>query len=698
MQIDKILEGKRRRLRTNPEKVLMDASGLRLWSDYLDMEPGFVGRIDFIHKINIPMLFKVECSAISYFEPAEIIWRPSHISIHLCKDDIEFKEQKFITLNDTAVSCMYWKNSGRKNVELSLILGTQTGEFETTYDKKLAVLYFCNGKETKGESWTLLPGEDISLCIAAQVCLREETERMKKSCEQIRNRYFDAEKALTEQKEEYQAWFDKVPEFECDDELLNKTWAYRWYIFRHNMMEPGIGNLKETYFCEGRSHKMTKEPYHPDGWEFTKLIPLSVPMHLLDLRWYQEKEFGTSILHVMRDNQDGNGEFRCAKVNWNGNAYANFFGWSVWQYYLVSGDREYAKEALPVVKRQVDAWKKMYGNEKDSLMIQYVHQLTGMEYQPSYWYFHDYPDDSKEESTYTPVKRVDRSVYHYLNTLAASHLCIVCEDEEAEELKRQAEQIRKDILEKMWDAETGYFYDLHYQTDEKAMVKNIVGAFPYFAEITGEEHRACIETLFTEEFDTPCPFPSVSTKCPVFAAEGGWKGQFFKGRNGCIWNGPAWPFANSIILDGIAKESRKRNHIYDEPFRKYFKSFTRMHYYGGDGITPYLVEHYNSMTGECISDDVDYSHSYYIDLIMKYVVGISVLPGHLQIDPIDIGLNYFHLKGLYVQGHEIEIHFDREWNYLKVIVDNQEIDNRDGLGLLDIFFEEDDCFQAKNKR
>ena len=43
MIIDTILEGKRRRLRTNPEKVLMDASGLRLWADYLDVEPGFSG-------------------------------------------------------------------------------------------------------------------------------------------------------------------------------------------------------------------------------------------------------------------------------------------------------------------------------------------------------------------------------------------------------------------------------------------------------------------------------------------------------------------------------------------------------------------------------------------------------------------------------------------------------------------------------
>lgn len=89
-------------------------------------------------------------------------------------------------------------------------------------------------------------------------------------------------------------------------------------------MEPGIGNLKERYFCEGRSHKMSKTPYKPEGWEFSKLIPLSVPMHLLDLRWYQDKEYGNSILHTMRDNQDETGEFHCARVDGRGNPYANF--------------------------------------------------------------------------------------------------------------------------------------------------------------------------------------------------------------------------------------------------------------------------------------------------------------------------------------------------------------------------------------
>lgn len=660
----------------------MDADGTRLWADYMDVAPGFSGRFDFIHKINIPCLFRVECSAVDYYEPSSVVWKPSHIELDFERNGVCLYEKKFITWDNAAVSCMIWKNTGKKTFYLKLLNGTENGRFETTYGRRIVASLFCNGERADRKKWEVAPGETVRLCVAMQLCLDGETEKLEQACRNLREKFCDAEAAVKTQEQEYQEWFEKTPCFESDQPLIDKTWAYRWYILRHNLMKPEIGRLKEAFFCEGRSHKMGKEPWHPEGWEFSKLIPLSVPMHLLDLRWYCDKSYGISELHVMRDNQDENGEFRCAKVDWQGNPYANFWGWSVWQYYLCSGDREFAGEALPVVKKQIEAWKKKYGNQKDALLIQYVHQLTGMEYQPSYWYFHGYPADCQDPELYTPVKRVDRNVYHYLNMLGTSFLCKICKDPDAEKYEKEAERVKNDILQLMWDEETQFFYDLHYQTNEKALVKNIVGFLPFFAGITEEKHKSGLKPLFTEEFNTPCPFPSVSTGCPVYSAEGGWQGQFFKGRNGCIWNGPTWPFANSMILDGLAKESRRRNHEWDEKFAAYFMKFTEMHYYGGDGTIPYLVEHYNSMTGECISDDVDYSHSYYIDLIVSHVAGLTVKQRKIEVDPIEIGLKCFRLSHIYVQGHAIEICLEENGKFA-LSVDGKERAVRKGLGKLE---------------
>lgn len=99
---------------------------------------------------------------------------------------------------------------------------------------------------------------------------------MEACCDRIKESFSFVDHAISNQKMEYQKWFDQAPEFHSSNALLDRTWAYRWFIYRHSMMKPERGNLKDTFFCEGRSHKMTKTPYEPDGWEFTKLIPLSV--------------------------------------------------------------------------------------------------------------------------------------------------------------------------------------------------------------------------------------------------------------------------------------------------------------------------------------------------------------------------------------------------------------------------------------
>ena len=137
-----------------------------------------------------------------------------------------------------------------------------------------------------------------------------------------------------------------------------------------------------------------------------------------------------------------------------------------------------------------------------------------------------------------------------------------------------------------------------------------------------------------------------------------------------------------MVLDGLAKESRRRSHRWDEKFAAYFMKFTEMHYYGGDGTVPYLVEHYNSMTGECISDDVDYSHSYYIDLVVSHVAGLSVKPGRIEIDPIDLGMKQFRLSNLYVQGHRIEVCLEEEGKF-SLSVDGEERAARRGIGKLE---------------
>ncbi|WP_284639381.1 MGH1-like glycoside hydrolase domain-containing protein [Paenibacillus silviterrae] len=317
-------------------------------------------------------------------------------------------------------------------------------------------------------------------------------------------------------------------------------------------------------------------------------------------------------------------------------------------------------------------------------ITEYTHNRTGKEYQPSYWYFHNFPKDCKDPNTFTPLKRVDRSIYHYLNSLGVAALCKAAGDHEAELLRQLAEELRSDILLKMWDEESKFFYDLHYENDEKAMVKNIVGFYPYWAQITDAEHDAGLLHAFVdEEFNTPCPFPSVSADCPAYQPEGGWQGIFIKGRNGCVWDGPTWPYTNSIVLDALALESKRRNHQFDERFGHYLREYSMLHYSHRDLDKPYLVEHYNSQTGEALSDEVDYNHSYYIDLIVKHVVGLNIETDRIVLDPVHIGLDFFELDRIWVDGHQIRVTFNQREQHMprgyRLYLDDHLVLESDGL-------------------
>ncbi len=703
-RIDEVLASGRRSLRTRPKGSLLGSTGARLWADYLDTAPGFTGAVDFIHKLNIPSLFTVTSGFRFDTEPCTINWMPSHLTLDYKGANAQFSESKFITWNDSAVSCQRWQNTGEKDIVLQLRTNTKlaqeqdserlvSGKFQSEKRGFTILTAIAVSDPRLIQGIVLKPGDTVELVIAAALGL-EGTEELTELQGRAKG-YTDQriEAVLNAQKSEYQAWFDQAPMFTSNEALLNKTWDYRWFLLRHNLADPRYGQMQHPVFYEGRSHKMTKTPYAPEGWEFSKMIPLTTPMHLLENRWYNHDTYCKGVMRTMEASQDDEGLYNCLFVDDTLHSYSNFFAWSVYQTYLVHRDEAMVASMLPSIKKQVLGESKVYGTSNDKLLIEYNHKRTGKEYQPSYWYFHDYPKDcmTMEPDKYTPLKRVDRSVYHYLNTLGVARLCEVMGDPEAKDFLALAETIKQHINEKMWDETERFYYDLHPETDEKALVKNIVGFYPHWAGITELEHHEMFIDLFDpNEFNTPAPFPSVSADCPVYAPEGGWQGNFIKGRNGCVWNGPTWPYTNSIVLDALANASKRNNHAYDERFSYFLREYSWLHYDRRDFDKPYLVEHYNSQTGEAISDEVDYNHSYYIDLMIRHVVGLNVEQDRLILDPIQTGLTYFELDRITAAGRSIRVTYaqpglkDAPYDPgLRLYVDGREVLQSDELTRLE---------------
>ncbi|ODT66442.1 MAG: hypothetical protein ABS75_27075 [Pelagibacterium sp. SCN 63-23] len=668
MRIDDLLRTGRRGLRTRPGSLLLGSTGARLWAEMLEDRPGFVGAIDFIHKINMPLLFGVAHGQTPPPLPSAVDWRPSHLTTSSQFGALKLEERRYVTWEDEAVSVQRWHNSGAVPATLVLEIDRDwvTVEGEIARGERRVEAHDFTLRTIIATSHPLLwsglilaPGDSIDIVIAAAVGLADQDSWEQLAAKTATIAAQPGGALIEQQVASYQAWFDAVPHFSSSNPMLDRLYAYRWFLLRHSLARPGRGALDGTFFYEGRSHKMTKTPWAPVGWEFSKLIPLSTPMHLIEARWHHDSGLGTGVFPVLAEAQRPDGQFDARTLTQTIHPYANFMGWGSYQYALAQGLSAALRAAIPMLKRQVLGEAEFLATGGDNLPIQQRHQLTGKEYQPSYWYFHDYPDDPLDPSGYTPLKRVDRAIYHYLNARGVAGLCRLAGDAEATRFEALADAVGRDVLDKQWDAETGFFYDLHHETDEKAMVRNVVGFYPYWAGLTGDAHLpGLLEALSPRHFDTPNPLPSVSPECPVFQPGGSWKGRFLKGRNGCMWDGPTWPYTNSVVIDGLGKITRQNSHAYDALYAHFFWKYALLHWQQADGQTPYLVEHYDSMTGEAISDEPDYNHSYLIDIIIRQVVGIDISEnGQVTADPIDIGLEHFVLENVQINGQSLTFAF-----------------------------------------
>lgn len=683
MDIDAALTGPHRGLRTRPGTLLLGPSGRRLWVDYLEDRPGFVGRIDYIHKLNVPLLFTVTAAHPPEPQRSAGRWAPSHLHTEQRLGEVNLTETRFITWDDRAVSVQRWQNQGSRPVTLrgdyDRDLLTDSGalrgrRYIAAHDFTLLVELHASRRDL-WDGIRLEPGQECEVTVVATVAHlpgdavageRTGGEVIEGAAgagsgaqgipaAQAPAAEPDGAALLAEHRREYQSWFDTVPAFNSDSELLNRLWAYRWYILRNSLSEPGLGHLPGTVMVEGRSHKMTKTPWRPSGWEFSKVIPLSTSLHVHDLRWRRDPGDAVEVMRSTARLQGPDGQLYAHTVREKMKPYVNYFGHAMALFAELHGSAAVPQDVLAAAKEQVRGDRRQLVTSGDELPVQYDHKRTGKEYQPSYWYFHDYPADAKDKSTYTPLKRVDRAVYQYLNARGVAALCAARQDPDEQEFTDLADRLAASILTKHWDAATEFFYDLHHRTDEQAMVRNVVGFYPWWAGLTDESHAVGLRrALGPEYFGGAEPYPSVAQDCPAFRPGGGWLGNFFKGRNGCMWNGPSWPYTTAITLDAIGRNAGGSPELVEE-FATGLWAFARQHFRDGDVAVPYLVEHYDGLTGEPISDEPDYNHSYLIDLLVQYVAGLRIAGDALELEPLDVGLAELHLTGLPVGRHRLAI-------------------------------------------
>lgn len=477
------------------------------------------------------------------------------------------------------------------------------------------------------------------------------------------------------------SWLEKsIPLFECPDKQLEETYYFRWWTYRKH--------LRET----------------PDGFVITEFLPdvdwsgkyntinCAVGHHLNEGRWlFNSEDYLIDYIKFWFDK----GDIR---------SYSTWFAHAVWEFCKVKGDYDLAVKLLPDFVRNFERWEESNLNE------------SGL-----FWSYDD--RDAMEYQISGSGLRPTLNSYMYAETLTISKIAQRAEEYEIEKrFAKKSEQIKKLILEKLWDKEDKFFKVLPLESphsfvqtwdfneiDQTKNVREQIGYIPWYFNIPNEEHSISWKQLFDEEgFYAPFGPTTAEQRHPQF--------MFSKRDHECLWNGPSWPYATSQTLTAMANllNNYQQDIITDKHYFDYINIYAKSHYRKKeDGTTvSWVDENIDPFTGEWLSRKIlkawgwredksgvergkDYNHSTFNDLIINGLVGVRPQEdGTLKINPLvpKDEWDYFCLDQLSYGGKKITIIYDKDGTRygkgsgLKLYVDNEEVGSSEELEEISVAF------------
>lgn len=675
-----------------------DLTGNRLWVDRVKPCPGFVAdSISFITYKNVEAAYLLKFDF--YVDDVQVVpkmtafkWTPCAICAEYTLGNLKISEKKYIGQDDTAVSALKIMNSGDRGITLAYRANTLLTELKKqaralynpcfiSYDNRNSDVigfrihldcfarnvlrqnvyaqfrYHVPDATTASENDSLCgsifigPGETKPLTALFSCNIDDDsTDRVNKL------KVLSHSEGLAERNDiAFQGWYERnVPELTCSDSLLEKLYYYRWYVVYKNIITPGVDCFQQECIYEGKD-------------QFAQICTGSAAMQMRDARWMKHGKLALSQLNTLIKSQiqDGidAGRFR--------DMYLNDIPFTAWETARIMGREDVFSDVFEPLKRFVD-WEtsELFVNDESFLPIVTGSWRTAAEYQPSFFEFTNPPWDHTQSNPFgnehkTAVHRVEEAVYTYQNLYAIAEMAkAIGAGDLSDQYARRANVVIQNIIRFMWDEPTKFFYDLHPDDRRKALQsKNFAGFLPARCGIADEYGDEMFAHLMVE-FDVPYPIPTAATDSPAFTPDNTWR----VGPNAsneapfhydCCWNGPTWNFANSLVLDALGSYiQRSGSQLLNGTFVHLFQKWCEEQNPNENAI-PNSCEHYNPYTGKPLRDVKDYFHSSFIDIVIKYVVGIMDVNGDsVVLNPLDIGVKKLFLKGIPIKGNSLDFLWD----------------------------------------
>lgn len=422
------------------------------------------------------------------------------------------------------------------------------------------------------------------------------------------------------------AWLaENIPLFECPDPEVEEVYYFRWWVFRKHIKATPAGFVI-TEFLKPVRHA---GPYNT--------ISCAVGHHLAEGRWLHEQRYLREYILFWLRGENGGPQPHFHR-------YSSWFAAAVFDWYLVTGDREFVTGLLPDLIADYRQW------EQERLLT------NGL-----FWQFdvRDGMEESISGSRTNKNARPSINSYMYGNARAIAALARLSgQTEWAVEFDRKAERLRELILTELWDHEAKFF-KVRLEDGRLSDAREAIGFIPWlFDAVPFEDEYLCAWRQVTDPagFKAPFGLTTAERRHPRFRSHG-------IGR--CEWDGAVWPFATVQTLGAMAKVLRAetQSHVARRDYFDAFLDYVRAQRAGG---RPYIGEYLDETSGAWINGRDDrsrhYNHSTFADVLITGVVGVVPTPGDLVvIDPlVPPGTwDWFCLDGMRYRGSTLAVVWDR---------------------------------------
>jgi hypothetical protein len=518
----------------------------------------------------------------------------------------------------------------------------------------------------------------------------------------------------------------EVPTFACSDPYLEKLYYFRWWSLLTKMNVGGFGHWSKPLAREGTVG-------------FNSLITYSGGPNTVDLRWMRSPELaygniqsfygnlheGKLANHIYPDALDGDNANRGPGPDGKpvDFPYQNFLVKALTDIYALHPDKTILRELWSALQQATGLYDRALDADRDGLYETYPwSNIAGQEWAARFLYFHPYDNQLGYDRTWCPkddadaasladkieqnvvlrpgmkiprtaaemLKQVDQdrhyrqetldeNCYAYADLMAMSVIAEALGEKAAQ--KRWLAAAKRTaglVLKRLWDPATGFFYDRDGATKEWSLVKSPTGFYPFWAGIAGKQHLAIFKHLFNPaEFWTPFPVPTISLDYRGNLQRAGW----------VYWNGSNWPMTTCHVVDAAARAAKDLDPSLAPGAAQLLMRYTKVHFIEGDLKRPCVSEHFDPINGKPNLPKLDYAHSYYIDLILRHLVGVEADPlsDEVRISPLNLGLDYFEAGNIWVKGHDLTV----SWNQgkLTVRVDGKSVATANSLKPLKIRLE-----------